>query len=557
MLDSSVIKGGPAATILTEATLAGGEPGRSAVALGGDGRILAIGASTDLAPLRGPGCRMLSAEGNSVWPAFHDAHMHPLAGGMALSGCDLHAVHDLTGYEHRVRAAAAGLGPGEWLTGGGWFGDVFDGGRPHRLLLDRWVPDHPTVLTSHDAHGVWANTAALTAAGIGPGTPDPAGGRVGRDEDGSPDGLLYESAADLVGGLLAPPTASDLDAAMRSAERHLFSLGIAGWQDAIVGDYLSFPNPLQSYRRLHDAGLLRARVTGALWWDRSRGIEQIAEFIDVRRSHGRGRLRFDAVKIMQDGICENCTGAMLEPYETVPAAGVSNGDSLIDPEELGRIVTALDRTGFSVHFHGVGDRAVRECLDAVEAAAGANGPSGLRHQIAHLDVVDPADIPRFAALGVVANIQPLWARADKEIVDRKLPLLGERRAAAHFPFRSLLDTGAAMAMGSDWPVSSPDPLWGMYTAVTRTAPPEDPHGVLPSSYTAPMNADQRLELSEALYAYTSGAASANGYGAETGALAPGQAGDVVVLDRNVSTTQELAGARVTRTLVSGETVFEA
>ena len=544
------------ASIITDATLPTDEhPGASAVAVDHTGRILSAGPKEQIERLAGPATRVERVAGCSVWPAFHDAHVHPLAGGTARAGCDLHESHTQEGYERLVRNAVRELAPGEWLFGGGWFGDVFAGGRPHRDLLDRWAPENPVVLLSHDAHGAWVNTAALELAGVHEGTPDPHGGRICRDRDGRADGLLYEAAVDVVSDFAPHPGPEQLDRVLLDTQDYFFSLGIVGWQDAIVGEYLSMPNPLDSYVRTSRSGKLRSWVTGALWWDRSRGLEQIEQFRELRETHRGEHLRLDAVKIMQDGICENCTGAMLRPYEHHEESGERNGESLIAPDELTEIVAALDAAGFSVHFHGVGDRAVRECLDAVEAARGRNGHHDLRHQITHVDVVDPRDVPRFAALGVVANLQPLWARADKEILERKLPLLGPERARWHFPFGALHRAGAALAMGSDWPVSSPDPLWGIYTAITRTAPPEDPHGVVDSAYTEPMNPDEALNFATALDAYTRGSAAANGYADRTGTLREGAQADLVVLDRPVRGADELRAARVARTLLAGRTVY--
>jgi predicted amidohydrolase YtcJ len=364
--------------------------------------------------------------------------------------------------------------------------------------------------------------------------------------------MLYETAIELVSHLLPEPTQEELDAAFLKAQQHLHSLGIAGWQDALVGKALHLSDVTETYRRLSASGELTARVTGALWWRKEGGLDQIEEFLALRDQPLNGRLRFDHVKIMQDGICESCTGAMLDPYEGVNGEpGAPSAPSAIDPEELKEIVSVLDAKGFSVHFHGVGDRAVRECLDAVEAARERNGQTGLRHQIAHVDVVDPLDVPRFRELGVIANLQPLWARADKEVVERKLPLLGARRASMHFPFGALQRAGAALAMGSDWPVSSADPLWGIYTAVTRTAPPSDPHGVIPSSYHHPMNPEHRLSLEQAIDAYTAGAAVANGYADSTGKIAVGMDADLILLDRHVIGIEDIAATRVVSTWVAG------
>ncbi|MFD0476440.1 amidohydrolase [Nonomuraea thailandensis] len=285
------------------------------------------------------------------------------------------------------------------------------------------------------------------------------------------------------------------------------------------------------------------------------GLAQLESLEQRRETSTIGRFRATSVKVMQDGVCENCTGAMLEPYSGGRHHGTPSGLSFIDPEELREICRELDRRRFQIHLHAVGDRAVRECLDALESARQAGPDQDNRHQIAHLDVVHPADVPRFASLGVIANLQALWARRDKEIVERKLPLLGRDREPHHFPFGALHRAGARLAMGSDWPVTDPNPLWAIYTAATRLGPPQDPHAVGDGVLTEPLEPAQALDLRVALDAYTAGSAYANHAEHEAGTIAAGHRADLVLLDRPIlADLQEVSAARPVLTLVDGQAV---
>ena len=264
---------------------------------------------------------------------------------------------------------------------------------------------------------------------------------------------------------------------------------------------------------------------------------------------------------MQDGIIENRTAALNSPYvEPCACSGHGRGQgaarrdgvsglSFVDPERLGEYVAELDRLGFQVHFHALGDRAVREALDALEAALAANGRLGNRHHLAHLQVVHPQDVARFAALGATANIQPLWACHEPQMDELAIPLLGPERALWQYPFRSLIDSGAALAAGSDWPVTSPDPIQGMHVAVNRVAPGEQAEPLIPA---------ERLTLAEALTAYTAGTARVN-HADQTGRIAAGMLADLVVLDRDPfdGPQREIHTARVAATFVAGRTVFQA
>jgi predicted amidohydrolase YtcJ len=260
---------------------------------------------------------------------------------------------------------------------------------------------------------------------------------------------------------------------------------------------------------------------------------------------------------MQDGICENCTAAMLAPYRTTSSSPETSGSSFLEPAELNRIAALLVDRRFQIHMHAVGDRAVRECLDALAFADRAQPGFDGRHQIAHLDVVDPQDMTRFAELGVVANIQALWARRDVEIVERKLPLLGPEREHLHFPFASLQRHGARLAMGSDWPVTDPNPLWAIHTAVHRTGPRADPHAVGDGVFDSPLQPQEGLTLRAALGAYTAGSAYANHCDDRTGTIAVERLADLVVLDRDVLEVKEIGDLRAVLTMVGGVIVHEA
>ncbi|MFF2660491.1 amidohydrolase [Kitasatospora sp. NPDC058032] len=514
------------------------------------GRITAVG-HDEVRELIGPGTEVVDLAGKLLLPGFQDAHVHAVFGGAELAACDLTGTVGVTDYLTRIRDYAEAHPEQEWITGSGWSMESFDGGLPSRQLLDSVVADRPVYLTNRDHHGAWANTRALELAGLDRDTPDPADGRIEREPDGTPSGTLQEGATALVARLLPPATAADrLDGLLR-AQRLLHSLGVTGWQDALLGEFNGQPDPSDAYLAAARSGALTARVTGALWWDRDRGAEQIPELVERRAALAHGRFRAGSVKIMQDGIAENFTAAMTSPYlDGCGCATANSGLSFVDPLALRGYVTDLDALDFQVHFHALGDRAVREALDAVEAARSANGRRGTRHHLAHLQVVHPDDVPRFARLGAVANIQPLWAAHEPQMDELTIPFLGPERAAWQYPFGALQRAGATLAAGSDWPVSSPDPLAGLHVAVNRREPDAtDDRVFLP---------EQRLDLASAIAAYTAGSAHVNGVD-DAGVLAPGRWADLVVLDRDILTgpADGIAGARVLRTYVGGELVHTA
>ncbi|PKW11586.1 hypothetical protein SAMN05428944_1192 [Streptomyces sp. 1222.5] len=520
----------------------------TAVAVTGD-RITAVGRA-EVRELAGPRTEVVDLAGRLLLPGFQDAHVHPVPAGLELSQCDLSGTTTAEDTVAAVRAYADAHPEREWILGGGWSMEAFAGGIPTKELLDAAVPDRPVYLPNRDHHGAWVNSRALELAGIDRHTPDPADGRIERDASGEPSGTLQEGAMQLVGRLTPAATPADRLAALLHAQRHLHALGITAWQDALIGDFLGMDDPAEAYRTAAEEGTLTARVRGALWWDRERGAEQIPELVARRDALSQGRFRAGTVKLMLDGVAENHTAALLDPYlDRCGCATANRGKSFIDPERLPAFVTELDALGFQCHFHALGDRAVRDALDAVEAARAANGPSDTRPHLAHLQVVHPEDVPRFARLGATANIQPLWAAHEPQMDELTIPFLGPERTAWQYPFGALLRSGARLAAGSDWPVSSPDPLQGVHVAVNRVEPGGSRPVFLP---------DERLTLGDALTAYTAGSAYVNHLD-DTGRVAAGALADLVVLDRDpfAGPPEAIAETAVAQTYVGGERVFAA
>jgi hypothetical protein len=546
------------------------------------GVIVGLG-SDAVRDLVGPTTRVVHAPGKLVAPGFQDSHVHaPLAGRDRLHVW----LHDLDGRAAclEVIAAHAAAHPDDpWIIGGGWAMEHFPGGTPRKEDLDAVVPDRPVFLFNRDVHGAWVNSRALEIGGITADTTDPADGRIERDpRTGEPSGTLHEGAAYAFNDSVVPaPGRQEWQSGILEAQRHLHALGITGWQDAWVT-----PATLGAYHGLAADGRLTARVVGALWWDRYRGLEQIDDLVEQRaRACGAAA---DAgapvpgffptsVKIMIDGVVENFTGALLEPYCDGCGGHTDNvGLSYVDRELLAAAVTELDRLGFQVHLHAIGDRAVRNALDAVEAARVARARSraagapvraagapvraaedDLRHHIAHLQLVQPQDIPRFAALGVVANCQTYWAQSEPQMDEWTIPFLGEHRARLQYPFARLRRSGARLAMGSDWAVTTANPLAQLEVAITRVDPERrDNPAFLPA---------ERLGLAEAFDAFTAGSAYVNhddGPGGG-GTIEVGRRADLAVLDTDPFAAgfvsggrAPLADVRVELTVAAGHVVHD-
>jgi len=539
---------------MTRAAAADGSPA-SALAVTG-GRIMALGGAgdRDLRDLTGRGTQVVDLRGRALLPGFQDAHVHPAFAGITMIGCNLIGASSLAEALERIAEYGERNPDREWISGSGWRMEWFPGGTPDRHTLDQVTGGRPAYLSNRDGHGAWASTRALGLAGIDRHTPDPVDGRIEREPGGGPQGTLHEGAANLVGDLLPELSFDERLTGLLAAQRHLHERGITAWQDAIVGAYLGHPDPLPVYLAAAASGQLTARVQGALWWDRGRGGEQLPEIL-ARRERGQApRFRAGTVKIMQDGVAENFTAGMLEPYDD-PAGCHDHGSGLsyVDPLALRDYVTRLDAAGFQVHLHAIGDRAVREALDAIEAARHANGASDHRHHIAHLQVVHPDDVPRFAALGVTANMQGLWAAHEPQLDELTIPFIGPERAARQYVFGDLLRSGARLAAGSDWAVSSANPLRAIHVAVNRAL-----YGAT-GAHAEPFLPAQSLSLGEAIAAYTLGSAYVNHLDDETGTIEAGKLADLVVLDRDpfALPASEIGTTGVLATYVGGEAVFRA
>lgn len=510
-----------------------------------DGRITYVGSDEGVKPHIGSGTKVIDLKDRMVLPGFQDAHIHPIWGGIQALACDLSGLETREQYVEAVAEYARKNPHQPWILGGGWSMSAFQpGGITDRRLLDAVVPDRPVFLTSADGHTSWVNSKALEIAGITRDTPDPAGGRIDRDSaTGEAIGSLQEFAGDLVREHVPPYTLAAQVKGLKYALDMVNGYGITAFQDAGV-DFEGLRG-LDAYRQLDEIGELTARVVASLWWDKNSGEEQVPALLEKRKRYTKGRVSATTVKIMQDGVMENHTAALLEPYAGKP--GVS-GFPMVDPQKLKQYVTRLDEEGFQVHFHAIGDGAIRQSLDAVEAARKKNGNRGNRHHISHIQLFHPADIPRFRELDVVANFQPLWALADEYITDMTIPFLGPDRSRWLYPIGSLVDSGAVVAFGSDWSVSTANPLEEIEVALTRMGPEGETK--------EPFLPEQRIDLPTALAAFTINAAYVNSLEKETGSIEVGKFADLIVLDRNLFSIEpsEISESKVLLTLLEGEPV---
>ena len=507
-----------------------------------EGKIVYVGTDAGANALIGPQTQIIDLDGRLVLPGLQDAHIHPISGGMEAASCDLNGATTPEEYVARIKAYAEANPDEPWILGGGWLMSAFGpGAMPSRALIDAVVPDRPVMLSSTDGHTTWVNSKALEIAGITKDTPDPVDGRIDRDpKTGEAIGSLQEGAGSLVGKHVPPATLEKRLAGLRYSVKMLNGYGITAIQDA--GAQLP---TLETYAALDAEGGLTLRSTLAQWWERSKGVEQIPVLEERRTAFTKGRVRASSVKIMQDGVMENYTAVLTEPYHV---KGDPTGIPMINPERLKEAVTALDAKGFQVHFHAIGDGAIRQSLDAVQAARTQNGDSGLRHHISHLQMINPADLPRFRELEVVANFQPLWAWADEYLTELTAPFVGPERMTWMYVIEAMHASGAMIAFGSDWSVSTADP-WDQIEVAVRRADPSIPDGevFLP---------EQRIDLPEAIAAFTIHAAYVNGIDTDTGSLEVGKAGDLVVLDRNLFAIdpREISETQALLTLLDGKPV---
>jgi predicted amidohydrolase YtcJ len=525
-----------------------------AVAVRG-GRFVYVGGNSGVQDFKGPGTEIVDLDGRMVLPGLFDVHIHALGSGLEKLHCDLSLEAMLEEYGEppddlvaeylaRIERCAAARPDDAWVLGYGWVMDAFGpGALASRDLLDGIVPDRPVYMESADGHSGWVNSRALEIAGITADTPDPEGGKIDRLPGGSePLGSLQEHATALVESIIPPPDLAMRTAGLAAAVRMLNRYGITSIQDAKT--YRDF---LEGYEALDAQGGLSLRVVASNYWDTGRGMEQLEEIRQDRQTFTHGNVRATTVKIWLDGVMENYTAAMIDPYLV---EGSSRGMLMMSEDALRKTVTALDAEGFQVHIHAIGDRAVRESLNAFEAARAANGVTDNRHHIAHLEVIRPEDIPRFRELGVAANFTGYWAYADAYITDLTLPFIQPELTRWLYPIGSLIKDGATVVSGSDWAVSSANPFLQIETAVTRKDPLDDEDEVFIP--------EERISLADAISMLTIDAAWVNHSETDTGSIEVGKYADLAVLDRNLFDIrpETISETRVVLTLFGGEFVYD-
>ncbi len=506
------------------------------------GRILATGRSDEIRRLAGPRATVVDARGGSVLPGFNDSHLHFISGGLGLEQADLLDAETLADIETRVRRYAAAHPDQPWVVGGGWHYTTFPGGLPTRQQLDALVADRPVLLDSYDGHTGWANSKALALAGITRATPDPAGGVIVRDPaTGEPTGALKETAQRLMSKVVPEPTRGDRRHALEAAIAEAHRFGVTSVQNAGIS-----PDDLALYEELRGSGRLTVRVYSALSVGAPFTEADADRLEPIRAKYADDPvLKVGGAKLFVDGVIESHTAVMLEPYANAPGRGTPR----LSADELNGIVALLDRRGWQVWMHAIGDGAVRMALDACERAAALNpAPArGRRHRIEHIETVAPADIPRFGRLGVIASQQPFHGNPVTN--DVWTAAIGAERASRGWALRSIMDAGGRLTFGSDWPVVTMDPRFGIHMAVTRSSPDgKPPGGWLP---------EQRLTLQAALDAYTAGPAYASFEEHRKGAIAPGMFADLVILSRDIFALppDRLLDAEVDVTIFDGKVVY--
>ena len=521
----------------------GSEAMAEAVAIRGT-KVVRVGSNRDIQRLRRAQTTIIDARGGAVMPGFNDAHAHFIGGGLSLDQINLLDATTLDQIKDTVRIWSEAHPERAWITGRGWYYQPFAGSLPTRQLLDTLVPDRPAYLVAYDGHTGWANSKALKLAGITRHTRSPKNGVIVKDRrTGEPTGALKEAAMALM--TAAPqPTTEDRIAAIRAGLVEAHRVGITSVQNAG-----GTAEDLELYDALRKRGELTLRVYQALSASGVIGEAELNTLAAVRERFGDDPLlKTGAVKLIADGVIESHTAAMLAPYNNQPN---TSGDPRYTQEQLNKTVTLLDREGWQVMTHAIGDAAVRMTLDAYEAAVNANpAPErGRRHRVEHLETIDPADIPRFGKLGVIASMAPVHATPSPTPGDVWSTNIGAERAAHGWLWASIVKAGGRLAFGSDWPVMTLDPLMGLQVAVNRTTVEGLPEGGwLPA---------ERLSLRKAIDAYTSDASWASYDEQRKGVLARDMLADLVVMSDDIfeGPTTRITEAYVVVTIVDGKVVY--
>lgn len=507
----------PAATVIVGGRVWGQPEGTAIVTVGN--RIDFVGPEREARERAGSAAAILEARGGYVVPGLHDAHVHMLGAGLQMSRVQLAEAKTLEEALALVASWAAANPSEPWVQGRGWSYDIVPAGKfPTRHDLDRVVPDRPVFLRAYDGHSGWANSKALELAGLTAASKDPEAGKIVREADGkTPQGALLENAMMLVMDVIPKPSREAKLEAFAKAIDDCIKHGVTS-----IDDITADTEALELYAELEKRGQLKARLTVSPPLD-----GDLALYAELRERYASPFLRFGFLKGFVDGVFESRTAFVLEPYPDSHEHGLPE----LPADKLDPLVEKAHAAGFPVALHAIGDAAVRISLDAFERAAKAHPDKVLRHRIEHIEVVDPADMPRFAQLGVVASMQPLHAdpmgpTPGEGVYSKNV---GAKRIAHNFAWRELEQAGAVLAFGSDWPVMSQNPLWGLAMALTRRTAEGEPEGG--------WNAQQTVSIDSALRAYTYGAAYGISREAELGSLAPGQLADIVVFSPAVQWDQ--------------------
>lgn len=522
--------------VIVNARVWTGDPRRpwaDAIAIEGD-RIAAVGSSAEIRKLAGA-ARVIDAKGAMVVPGFIDSHVHFVEGGARLSSVQLRDAWTPEEFTARIKAFAATVPAGTWILGGDWDHQNWGGALPTRAWIDSVTPQHPVFVTRLDGHMSVGNSLAMRAAGIGRATADVPGGEIVRDAAGEPTGLLKDNATDAVWRVTPPRGEALDDRALDAAMAYVTAQGVTGVHN--MGTW----EELATFERAARAGRLRTRIYAAVPLD---SWERLGAHVKDR-GFGDQWLRWGGLKSFVDGSLGSHTAAFLEPFTDAPA---DRGLFVTSNEERYAAIKGADALGLQLMVHAIGDRAIREQLDVFARVATENGPRDRRFRIEHAQHIDPADLPRFAALGVIASMQPYHAIDDGRWAEK---LIGPERVKGTYAFKSLLDAGARVAFGSDWFVAPPTPLEGIYAAVTRrTLDDANPGGWVP---------EQRITVEQALRAYTTGAAFAGFAEGDRGVLSSGMLADLVMIDRDLTRVppETIRDAKVLLTMVGGSVVFEA
>jgi predicted amidohydrolase YtcJ len=550
----------PADMVLVNARILTMDPGHPQA--GGlaavDGKIVALGDSSEILAHRGPNTVVIDAGGAVVLPGLIDAHAHVMGLGRALRTLDLTGTRSAAEIADEVRAAAGERPAGDWITGRGWDqNDWAVKDFPDKSLLDRAAPGHPVLLSRVDGHAAWVNSEAIAAAGLTSDTPDPPGGRIVRDDSGEPTGILVDNAMELVAKVIPELDREELEARLAAASERMLSVGLTGVHDMGVDE-----SELALYRDWASAGRLKTRVVAYLgadretldWWDAT-GYSTVG-------LEPTPHLKVAGVKFYADGALGSRGAALLATYSDEPG---NRGLFVTDPDTLRVKVRRAMEQGLQPAIHAIGDAGNRAALDAIEAGlaelasalSSCGGAGGgcenaddplMRPRIEHSQVIALEDIPRYAELGVIASYQPTHATSDMYWAEDRV---GPERIQGAYAWRRMRDTGARLACGSDFPVESPNPFFGIYAAVTR----QDQEG-WPEGGWRP---EERMTREEALACFTRDAAWAAGMEDEVGALAVGKRADFIMVDQDPLTApaEDLWKTRVLRTVIDGETVYEA